>query len=115
VGWKDRNCHSELEFAYKFVGGTCLYRDYFFKDPGGGKGFDNQSGPGLDSVLSISAFLKRFGPYPPLPLLSGKELDPAVLVGHQIYSCTLKASSRQFRITVSRLKRQKPYSHKDKR
>jgi hypothetical protein len=47
----------ENQFVYKFGGETSVYRDYFFKDAGGGKGFDNQSRPSLDSFFSISAFL----------------------------------------------------------
>ena len=50
----------ENHFVYKFWGETSVYRDYFFKDPGGGKGFDNQSRPGLDTSFSKSAVPQLF-------------------------------------------------------
>jgi hypothetical protein len=36
---------------------------YFFKDPGGGKDFGNQSRPGLDTFFSISAVPQVFWPF----------------------------------------------------
>ncbi len=50
----------ENQFVYKFGGEASVYRDYFFKDPGGRKGFGNQSRCSLDTFFSKSAMSTCF-------------------------------------------------------